>query len=215
MTTPADELSAQLTAAFTRGGASARPWLWRPLLELIAEGRPVGLDRIAAVTGRTETEIRAALAAMPDTEYDAAGQVVGAGLTQHPTPHRFEVDDRVLYTWCALDTLIFPTVLDRPARVSSVCHTTGAPIRLTVTPDAVTGVAPATTVVSVVAPDAPASIRAAFCNHVHFFADPAAAQPWLRSHPQATIVPVADAYRLGKPLTAALLDDTTPPACSC
>lgn len=36
MTTPADELSAQLAAAFTGGGASAHPWLWRPLLELIA-----------------------------------------------------------------------------------------------------------------------------------------------------------------------------------
>jgi hypothetical protein len=39
-----------------------------------------------------------------DTEYDAHGRVVfGSGLTLRPNPHRFEVDGRTLYTWCALD----------------------------------------------------------------------------------------------------------------
>ncbi len=194
MTTSAQRLATQLTTAFNgAGAASARPWLWRPLLQLIADGQPVGIDEIAAATGRTDVDIRAALAGMPDTEYDPDGRIVGAGLTQRPTAHQFEIDDRTLYTWCALDTLVFPAVLDRPARVTSACHTTGAPIRLIVTPDAVTDLDPATAVVSVVTPDAPASIRAAFCNHVHFFADPAAAQPWLDAHPDATVLPVADA----------------------
>lgn len=216
MSTPAESLAAQLTTAFNgAGAASARPWLWRPLLQLIAQGHPVGLDDIATATGHSADDIRAALAAMPDTEYDPDGRVVGAGLTQLPTPHRFQIDDQALYTWCALDTLVFPAVLDRPAHVTSTCHTTVAPIRLTVTPDEVTDVHPATAVVSVLIPDAPASIRSVFCNHVHFFADPAAAQPWLAEHPDATVLPVAEAYQLGKPLTAAMLDDTAPPACSC
>lgn len=216
MSTADQQLATRLSARFTGAGASSdRPWLWRPLLALIATGRPVGIDEIAAATGRTGDEIRAALTAMPDTEYDEHGRVVGAGLTQRATPHRFEIDDHILYTWCALDTLAFPAVLHRPARVTSACHATGTPIRLTVTPDDVSAVDPATAVVSVVTPDTPDSIRAAFCNHVHFFTDPAAAQPWLDRHPDATVLPVADAYQLGKPLIAAMLDDNTPPSCSC
>ncbi len=216
MTTSERDLNTRLSATFTAGGATSdRPWLWRPLLALIATGRPVGIDEIAAAAGRTDDEIRAALTAMPDTEYDEHGRVVGAGLTQRATGHRFEIDDHILYTWCALDTLAFPAVLDRPARVTSACHATGAPIQLIVTPNGVTAMDPDTAVVSVVTPDAPDSIRAAFCNHVHFFATADAAQPWLDQHPDATVLPVADAYQLGKPLIAAMLDDNTPPACNC
>ncbi|WP_406011622.1 organomercurial lyase [Streptomyces sp. NBC_00637] len=38
------------------------------------------------------------------------------------------------YTWCALDTLIFPGVLGVTAHVESPCQTTGILVRLTVAP---------------------------------------------------------------------------------
>jgi alkylmercury lyase len=205
---------ANLTAAFNGGGAaSARPWLWRPLLQLLAQGEPVTVEQIAQATGHTPDQVREALAANPDTEYDEHGRITGSGLTQDPTPHRFEVDGRTLYTWCALDTLIFPTVLGRPAHVASPCQATGTPVRLTVEPDQVTSVEPATAFVSIVTPDAPTSIRTAFCNQVHFFSTPAAAKGWLDQHPGATVLPVADAHTLGQPLTKALLAGGTPPSC--
>ncbi len=165
--TQARQLAATLTDAFSGApGAGARPWLWQPLLRLLARGEPVTTDQLAAATGRTVPQVSEALAAMPDTEYDSRGRVVGSGITLNPTPHHFEVDRIQLYTWCALDTLIFPAVLGKPARVTSPCHATGAPVRVTVEPDQVTGVQPATAVVSIVTPGAPASIRAAFCDQV-------------------------------------------------
>jgi hypothetical protein len=72
----------------------------------------------SAATGRTGHQVRQALARLPDTEYDETGRIIGYGITLDPTPHRFEVDGRRLYTWCALDTLIFPAVLCRAARVA-------------------------------------------------------------------------------------------------
>ncbi|WP_456045472.1 organomercurial lyase [Streptomyces parvus] len=45
-----------------------------------------------------------------------------------------------------------------------------------------------------VTPDAPTSVRAAFCNQVHFFASADAAKDWLTEHPDAQVVPVADAF---------------------
>ncbi len=179
--------------------------LFGPLLELLAVGQPVTMSQLADATASTVGQVRDALAAMPDTEYDEQGRIVGSGLTLRPTEHRFQIDGRQLYTWCALDTLIFPTILGRTANVTSPCHGTGQAVHLIVGTDEISSVDPATAVVSIVTPDAPASIRAAFCNHVHFFATRAAAEPWLTENPSATIVPVADAYQLGWALAQTLL----------
>lgn len=46
-----------------------------------------------------------------------------------------------------------------------------------------TDVTPATAVVSIVIGCDLASVRASFCNHVHFFTNTTAAQPWLYEHP--------------------------------
>ncbi len=214
MNPAADQLATRLSTAFNGGGAaSAQPWLWRPLLTLLATGDPVTTDQLADATGRGADDIRQALAAMPDTEYDEHDRVIGAGLTQRPTPHRFGVNGDQLYTWCALDTLIFPAVLGVTARVESPCHATGHPIRLIVTPTGVHDLDPATAVVSIVTPDDMSSVRSAFCNHVHFFTNPDAAQRWLTEHPGMTVLPVADAYHLGQPLAQSLLDGTTPDHC--
>jgi alkylmercury lyase len=181
------------------------PWLRRPLPHPLARGEPVTVDDLGQAPCRTPDQVRHALAGLPDTEYDEQGRIIGHGLTLRPTPHRLTVNGRQLYTWCALNTLIFPAVLGRPARVQSPCHSTGTPIHLTVEPDTVTTLDPATTVVSIVTQQACSSIRTAFCDQVKFFTAPAAAQPWLDRHPGATVLPVGDAVALGRPLTRMLL----------
>jgi alkylmercury lyase len=213
MSEASQRLADRLTAAFNGGGTSSEPWLWRPLLKLIATGQPVTTDQLAEATGRPPGDIRRALQAMPDTEYDQSGRIIGSGLTQRPTSHRYESNGRRLYTWCALDTLIFPAVLATTAHVESPCHATGTPIRLTVSPAEVTDVDPPTAVVSIVTPDDMASVRASFCNQVHFFASPDAAGHWLGEHPEATVVPVADAHQLGVPLTRTLATRADPGSC--
>jgi alkylmercury lyase len=179
-------------------------WLVRPLQTLLAKG---------AETGRPETEIRQALAAMPDTEYDAAGRIIGFGLTFNPTPHRYETNGRTFYTWCALDTLTFPAILGHTAQVTSPCRATGEPVRVTVTPEGSTSVEPPTAVVSLITPDAPTTIRTSFCNQVHFFASPEAARDWLSEHPNARVLPVTDAYEAGRPLIEQILAEGSSSNC--
>jgi len=179
-------------------------WLQPVLLRLVARGEPVTVADIAAACGRPVAEVQAALGQMPDTELDDAGRVVGWGITQRPTPHQFEVDGRHLFTWCALDTLMFPALLGQAASVTSPCHATGEPVhvQVDVDPDRVSTVTPAEAVVSIVTPGKTASIRGAFCNQVHFFASTDAAAPWLAEHPGASVLPVAEAFELGRPLVA-------------
>ncbi len=185
----AEQLSTQLTETMRSGGAGHGDgdpvyWLWPVLLRELARGRPVTVDDLARVTGRAAVEVRAGLGALSDTEYDHRGSVVGHGITLRETPHQFTVDGLVLHTWCALDTLIFPTVLDRPAQVVSPTPGTGELVRLRVDPTTgVTELDPDTAVVSVFIPDAGVGVRSAFCNQVRFFATPVAARGWLTEHP--------------------------------
>lgn len=186
----------EVTERLASAETGMQPWLWLPLMRLLAQGDPVDLPDLATAVGRPLEEVRASLEAVPDTEYDGSGRIIGLGLTQRATPHRYETGGEQLYTWCALDTLIFPTLLGAPARIESADHATGAPVRLRVEASGVTSVEPATAVVSLVNPEDISSIRSAFCNQVHFFTSADTAAPWLHDHPGATVIPVAQAYQL-------------------
>lgn len=144
------DLSMQLPERLSRLGETG---LLIPLLRLLADGDPVTVQQLSVAAGRTIDEVRLGLAAMQDTEYDDQGRIVGQGLTLRPTPHRFTVDGEELYTWCALDTLIFPALLDRPARVESVSPASGETIRVTIDPVAgVTGVTPPSAPITIAHP---------------------------------------------------------------
>jgi alkylmercury lyase len=137
-----------------------------------------------------------------DLDYDEDGRVMGAGLTLRPTPHRFEIGGRHLFTWCALDALMYPALLAEPVRVESPCRATGRPVTVNVRQSGVTDVDPPDAVVSIVVPEPGLPPRQAFCGEVHFFASAAAAKSWLDERPQALVVPVATAYALGNLLIA-------------
>lgn len=214
MTSQVEQLSARLDAAFDRTGSSADlRALTQPLLTLLTAGQPVTAEQLAAATGQSAEQIHAALPNLPSIEMDAQGRVIGMGITLNPTPHRFEVDGTTLYTWCALDTLIFPALIGRTAHVTSRCHGTGEIVQLTVSPDRVLDVTPADAVVSIVTPDDVSAVRTSFCNEVHFFAFPEAAAPWLAENPGATVLPITDAFTLGQGMAAKQFTSQRPPCC--
>jgi alkylmercury lyase len=161
----------------------------------------VSPERVASVLGLAREEALEMLRQRPSLEWDEAGNIVGAGLTLRPTPHRFKLQDRSLFTWCALDSLMFPGLVGQTVEVESPCASTGRPVRVTVTPEGVEQVEPPDAVVSVVAPEASPDVRRVFCDYVNFFHSAEAAARWLAEHPGATALPVAEAYQLGRRLT--------------
>lgn len=171
--------------------------LFEPIARLLLRGRPAGIDEIAASAGQAPEQVREALSALPDVEWDASGRVVGLGLTLKPTRHRFRAGGQDLYTWCALDGLLLPRVLRVEAEIESQDAVTGEPVRLRVGPDGVVSAEPAAAVMSVVDLDRAESLRASFCEYVHFFRSAETAAGWLATHPGARVVPVDEAFRLG------------------
>ncbi len=178
----------------------------------LALGEPVSTARLASATGRPEADVREILERphLKSLTYSDDTGIVGfGGLAVRKMHHRFTVDGRQLYTWCAWDSLFIPPILDRPAEVASPCPTTGETVRVVLSPKGVQSIEPETAVMSFLMPDASAfggdvqQTMSSFCHFVYFFASPDAAAPWIDNHPGTVVMSIADGFRLG-----ALMNET-------
>jgi alkylmercury lyase len=164
-------------------------------LELLANGCPVLPDEIAIVLGVSPEKVLSTLRSF-GTEFDKEGNVLGLGLTLVPTPHAYEVNGRKLYTWCAVDALLFPIMLRHTAHIESRDPVTGEKILVTVSPDGVQKVEPKNAVVSWVNDIDLSNVRGSVCHYVHFFTSAEIASKWIAENPGKTFYPVNnDVYR--------------------
>ena len=192
-----ERLAKQLTDGL-RGEHDA---LCRVLVRLLAGGHPVTPGRLATVLQMTAEQVAEVLASLADLEVDSSGHVVGWGLTFIPMPHRFLVQGQQFYTWCALDALAYPALLQLPASVESSCPVSGAPVTLSVTTTGLHDLVPARAVVSVVIPEPGSSCngdRGSFCTQSLFFRSRRDALLWQASSTSARLLSVTDAYRVGR-----------------
>ena len=204
-----DRLAEQLDRSLNAAGSG----VFLAVLSLLAKGEPVPKAAVARALGVSEEDAAQVLAELPSAELDEAGNLVGPGLSLRPTRHRFEIDGKQLYTWCALDTLIFPVLLGRNARVTSPCAATGVAVHLLVEPRAIRDLEPAGAVVSLHGFEETRDVRNAFCRDVNFFASAEAAAPWLRAHPDGWLLPIAHAHAYARGLARKLADGVGPPCC--
>jgi alkylmercury lyase len=205
-----DARSQALAARLRASLCCDQPAIRLQLLRLLADGRPVSMEQLARALHIPPEQVGAELRRCGDVEFDAAGAIVGAGLSLTPTPHRFVIRGHQLFTWCALDTLMYPALLQAMAQVESPCPVSGQPIRLAVTPASVADMDPPNAVVSIVVPTAASAcgdVRGAFCNHVSFFQSADVAATWRAAQPGAHILSVADAYQLGRVVAQARYGD--------
>src|ERR1700692_2754759 len=90
---------------------------------MVETGQPLAPGHLARRLQMSQESLMAHLARVPDTEFDAQGNIVGWGITFLPTQHQFCLKERPLFTWCAFDTVLFPPLLQVEAHVQSVCET--------------------------------------------------------------------------------------------
>ncbi len=171
------------------------------LLRLLAKGQPVSPEQLATTLNMSQNQVNTILRQLTDIEYDREGNIVASGLSLTPTPHHLHINGHALYTWCALDALAYPYILQQPARVESPCPVTAFKISLNLTPESIESLEPTSAVVSFVIPEAATSrcdVRGTFCCYVHFFSSPSAAAMWHSKHQEAIILPVDDAYKVSR-----------------
>lgn len=172
------------------------------LYRTLAEGRPVSPARIAATLRLAEPGVRAILDGWPGVYYDDDRCVIGYwGLAVREMDHRFEVEGKILYTWCAWDSLFLPELIRMTARVESSCPVTGARIRLTVSPEGVQECHPAESVMSFLKPQAGRfrqDVIQHFCHYVHFFSSPEVGAQWVAEHEGTFLLSLDQALELAR-----------------
>jgi alkylmercury lyase len=173
---------------------------WRIIdktLHLLANGCPVPPEEIAIRLQVTADTVLTTLRGF-GAEFDKDGNIVGVGLTMVPTPHVYKANGRKLYTWCAVDALLFPVMLKHTAHIQSLDPISGDKIRVTVTPEGVQKVQPESAVVSWVNNVDLSNIRGSVCHYVYFFRSSETASKWIEEHPGKMFYPVVDAFRAAK-----------------
>jgi alkylmercury lyase len=178
----------------------------RKILQTMAEsGQPMAPVHLARRLQMSQADLATHLARVPDTEFDEQGNVVGWGITLLPTPHRFLLPERRLFTWCAFDTVLFPAMLQVKARVQSVCSETAHPITFVATPEGIEDLTPHTSVLTLVLPEQRCDcVRGTFCLQSLFFRSEQAASTFLTSHPEAISLSIEDAASVGRAVASML-----------
>jgi alkylmercury lyase len=178
----------------------------------LAKGQAVDAAQLSEALGISPAEGRALLARNSIKAFvypDDQGRVLGfGGLATAPMHHRFEVDGRTLWTWCAWDGLFIPEILGRPACVTSPDPENGEVVRLLVSPDRIESAEPEGAVVSFLLPDAhdfdtsAANVMAKFCHFVFFFTSRSSGERWTAKHPGTFLYSPEEAFALAKRLNA-------------
>jgi alkylmercury lyase len=171
-------------------------------VRLLAEGEAVTPTQIAEAAALSVERVEAALRGVPDIEWTADGRVEGFGLTRRPTPHRFRIGDAEMYTWCAMDTLIFATVLDRPVQIESPDGATGELLSLETDGRRIVAADPSSIVVSWFFDPAGTGFRGSICQFGHFFASRESAAEWAAQYPQGGVVALDEAMEASRSLVA-------------
>jgi alkylmercury lyase len=172
------------------------------LYQLLAKGKPVRREELAAILNRPSSEVWGTLSNWPSLiEWDDNRRVMGfAGLTLEPTRHRLITDGVTLFAWCAWDTLFIPTILGVTANVESTCPETGRAISLTVSASGVTHAEPSGVVMSFPHTTLAAmneNVRANFCQHVFFFSSIEDGTAWTNRTPGTIVLNLEEAFELG------------------
>jgi hypothetical protein len=171
------------------------------LFELLAQGDPVTPAALAAQAGVDEAVVVQTLDGWPGVFRDDHGHLVGFwGLAIPEMGHHFHAEGgKPIHAWCALDPFLIVPVIRRPARVESRDPVTGERVTMTVTPDGVEDVSPASAMVSFLVPGKPfdQDVIQSFCHYVLNFASRESAERWASQRDGIILLPVADAFQVG------------------
>ncbi len=171
-----------------------------PILQQVSRGKPLTRVELGARLQLDQDELERRLRQLPDTEFDKQGNILGWGVTLMPTRHRFEMDGKPLFTWCAFDTVLFPPSLMKTAHVQSTCPVTGHAITFVATPSGkILDLTPSPSVMSLIIPaERSECVRATFCEQSLLFWSEQAASIWLSDHPGALLLSLEEAATVGK-----------------
>jgi alkylmercury lyase len=185
------------------------------LFRRLAEGQPVSHEQLAERLTVPEGEVSATLAALPAVFYNDEGRIVAFwGLGLGESRHRVEVDGRTLYAWCFPDTLFYPRILGKSARIES-SSPTGERISLVVRPDGIENIAPEGAVLTFVRLEGKLfddNVISNFCHYNFCFPSEEEARHWAEGQSREfVILTIEEGFELMTRIAGALYGDALEP----
>ena len=172
---------------------SAGPLL--PGFPLLARGRPVSVEEIAAAAGTAPGQVERAVDAAR-CRRDENGRLIDLyGLTLTPTLHRLSITGRVLFSCCALWAHVIPKLIERTAQVESVDPMRRELVSLTISPAAIEAVDPPGSVATLAVADQDAidrDVGEAWCHQVAHFVSPQSAEEFAAARSNCHVVELAE-----------------------
>jgi alkylmercury lyase len=171
------------------------------LYRLLAKGNPVSPGSLSNVLGLSEEVVQSILKEWYGVYFDERGDIIGFwGLALPEMIHRFILNGKTLYTWCAWDSLFIPDLIQKTAQVESPCPVSGKKVYLTVSPNHIEKMEPTGAVMSLLTPEA-AKVRENvimhFCHYVRFFYSHDLGHEWISQNRGAFLLSINDAFSLG------------------
>ncbi len=160
------------------------------ILPLLLKGNSVSAKLIAAELGISSEEANLFLNGIRSYggEFNEDRDFIGFGITLVPTPHKYEVNNHTFYTWCAVDTIIFPSIYNHTAVITSPDPVSGKKIRLTVNKHGIHKIEPGSAVVSFKSKDVLSeNVRDTCCTYQHFFETYETASKYVSIHKNAEV----------------------------
>lgn len=193
------------------GGLNLEPAgarLFIKTLRALAEGSPITPKEVAQIADDVELSVEQANEVLDWlVERDDDANIVGlAGLSLNEWSHRFRVNGHELKTWCGLDTLYLPPLLDQIAEIESTDPVTQETVLVTVGPEGVDQVSPAGSVISIVVPkikekglESAEEIWTAFCHYSLYFSSQASAEEWFQNKSvEPTFLSIEEGFQVGR-----------------
>jgi alkylmercury lyase len=194
----------RLSEAITEGMIDVDPdgvLIVLALYRLLSRGDPVWPSQVADESGVELSVVEERLASWPGV-FRQDGTVIGFwGLALPEMAHRFEVDGKTLYTWCAYDAIFLPELIGKPARGTSKDPVTGEQVSLRVHPDRIEDVIHKEVFISFLDPTSTRfdeNVILNFCNYVHFFASKVSGTNWTADHPGTFLLTLDEAFQLSR-----------------
>lgn len=159
----------------------------------LLSGKSMSVEHFAHLLSKSLSEAKEIL--VHHGELSKENEVVRfLGISLVETQHKLILDNQIIYTWCAADTLLFPSFLDFSAKVESKDPISGEIVKLSVNGDHLKWTDPVPIYISSVDKADSCDIRNSFCNHTHFFASEQNAKIWLETNPEANISSVDEFF---------------------
>ena len=171
-----------------------------PGFRLLAEGQPLPIAQLAAETGVEIDSLRELLVSVR-SEFDERGRLVDLfGMTLQQTPHRLEIESKVVFSCCALWAHVIPRLIDRTVGVHSTDPASKELVHLLISPDGIESVEPVDAMATMAAAnerDIAADVCAAFCCQVKHFVSRENAQLFASGSSRRSVVTVDELHELG------------------